>query len=121
MLQCLYSVKPGVATLLDVSRTTFEGCTEGMELLVAHYRETLDLPDLKLTYSQKRGYYLTLPIAQKASSHTQDAAAAAAPAAAAALSRYCYRVRCLRGELASLDPCPCFTMRPFVWRAHGHV
>ena len=37
-----------------------------MEALVASYAEGLNLTDLKLAYTDRRGYHLTLPAAQRA-------------------------------------------------------
>lgn len=64
-LACLFAVKKGASRVLDVLRQTLMETTQDMDRLVCHYRDELQLDDLKLLYSERRGYHITLPVAHK--------------------------------------------------------
>ena len=65
MLEALFAVKSGVSSFLDVTRTTLDESTMDMHRLVASYSESLGLTDLRLDYTDRRGYHFKLPASQK--------------------------------------------------------
>ena len=65
MLECIFAVKEKVCSFLDVTRQTLHDSTADMDALVASYTEKLALTDLKLAYTDRRGYHLTLPAGQR--------------------------------------------------------
>ena len=65
MLECLFAVKPKVCSFLDVTRQTLGDSNNDMDRLVAGYVDTHALTDLKLVYTDRRGYHLTLPASQR--------------------------------------------------------
>ena len=65
LLQCLFSVRPGVKNTLDVCRQTLGESTQEMEGLLATYQSELSMPDLRLTFNSRRGYHFQLPAAQR--------------------------------------------------------
>ena len=65
LLQCLFSVRPGVKNTLDVCRQTLGESTQEMEGLLATYQNELSMPDLKLAFNARRGYHFQLPAAQR--------------------------------------------------------
>ena len=65
LLQCLFSVKPGVKTTLDLCRQTLGESTQEMERLLESYHAALSLTELRLNYNQRRGYHFVLPASQR--------------------------------------------------------
>ena len=65
MLECLFAVRPKVCSFLDVTRQTLGDSTRDMDSLVASYADSLGLTDMKLVYTERRGYHLTLPASQR--------------------------------------------------------
>ncbi|KAF3772431.1 DNA mismatch repair protein [Nymphaea thermarum] len=60
--QC-FAVKPGVDGYLDVARRSFCDSSEAIHHLASKYRENFKLPDLKLLFNNRQGFYFS--IAQK--------------------------------------------------------
>ncbi|CAM6083505.1 unnamed protein product [Calypogeia fissa] len=56
------AVKSGVDGFLDVARTTFNNTSDAIHKLCSNYREELQLPKLRLLYSNRHGFYLSLPV-----------------------------------------------------------
>ena len=65
MFECLFAVRPKVCSFLDVTRQTLHESIHDMEELAVHYADELGLTDLKLVWTERRGYHLTLPVGQK--------------------------------------------------------
>jgi len=65
MLECLFAVRSKVCSFLDVQLATLEESYKDMEDLVAQYVEEFGLSELKLNYTDRRGYHLTLPASQR--------------------------------------------------------
>jgi DNA mismatch repair ATPase MutS len=65
LLQCLFSVKPGVKTTLDLCRQTLGESTQEMERLLQGYHAALSLTELRLNYNGRRGYHFVLPASQR--------------------------------------------------------
>ena len=66
MLECLFAIRSKVCSFIDVARVSLRDSTTEMELLTGEYAEQYGLTDLKLVWSERRGYHLTLPVAQRA-------------------------------------------------------
>ena len=65
LLQCLFSVKPGVKTTLDLCRQTLGESTQEMERLLESYHAALSLTELRFNYNGRRGYHFVLPASQR--------------------------------------------------------
>ncbi|KAL9242779.1 hypothetical protein vseg_016745 [Gypsophila vaccaria] len=58
--QC-FAVKAGIDGLLDVSRRTFCDTSEAIHKLANKYREDYKLPNLKLPFNNRQGFYFSIP------------------------------------------------------------
>uniref|UniRef100_A0A7C9AET0 DNA mismatch repair protein MutS clamp domain-containing protein n=1 Tax=Opuntia streptacantha TaxID=393608 RepID=A0A7C9AET0_OPUST len=58
--QC-FAVKAGIDGLLDVARRTFCDTSEAIHKLANKYREDFKLPNLKLPFNNRRGFYFSIP------------------------------------------------------------
>ncbi|KAK9668010.1 hypothetical protein RND81_13G028700 [Saponaria officinalis] len=58
--QC-FAVKAGIDGLLDVSRRTFCDTSEAIHKLANKYREEYKLPNLKLPFNNRQGFYFSVP------------------------------------------------------------
>ncbi|KAJ5068017.1 muts protein [Anaeramoeba ignava] len=61
--QICFAIKSGINGLLDVARKTYSETIEDIYKLVELYKEEYQIPNLKLLYTRKRGYYLSIPLA----------------------------------------------------------
>ncbi|KAH9563199.1 hypothetical protein CY35_05G112500 [Sphagnum magellanicum] len=59
--QC-FAIKPGTDGLLDVARQIFCATSEAIHELAKEYREQQNLPNLKMPFNDKRGYYISIPV-----------------------------------------------------------
>lgn len=60
MEQIAHSIRPSLNGMLDVARKTYHEADSDIQLLVEEYRQTFEMPNLRLLYSAKRGFYLSL-------------------------------------------------------------
>ncbi|XP_021767980.1 DNA mismatch repair protein MSH4-like [Chenopodium quinoa] len=58
--QC-FAVKAGIDGLLDVARRTFCDTSEAIHKLTNKYREDFKLPNLKLPFNNRQGFYFSIP------------------------------------------------------------
>ncbi|CAI0418039.1 unnamed protein product [Linum tenue] len=58
--QC-FAVKAGIDGLLDIARRTFCDTSEAIHNLANKYREEFGLPNLKLSFNNKQGFYFSIP------------------------------------------------------------
>ncbi|KAL2903071.1 DNA mismatch repair protein MSH4 [Bienertia sinuspersici] len=58
--QC-FAVKAGIDGLLDVARRTFCDTSEAIHKLTNKYREEFNLPNLKLPFNSRQGFYFSVP------------------------------------------------------------
>ncbi|GAB4835004.1 MutS protein msh4 [Ancistrocladus abbreviatus] len=58
--QC-FAVKAGIDGLLDIARSAFCDTSEAIHKLANTYREDFRLPNLKLPYNNRRGFYFSIP------------------------------------------------------------
>ncbi|XP_022154824.1 DNA mismatch repair protein MSH4 [Momordica charantia] len=58
--QC-FAVKAGIDGLLDIARRTFCDTSEAIHKLANKYREEYKLPNLKLPFNNRQGFYLSIP------------------------------------------------------------
>ncbi|XP_038907062.1 DNA mismatch repair protein MSH4 isoform X1 [Benincasa hispida] len=58
--QC-FAVKAGIDGLLDIARRTFCDTSEAIHNLANKYREEYKLPNLKLPFNNRQGFYLSIP------------------------------------------------------------
>ncbi|KAJ7520528.1 hypothetical protein O6H91_19G009400 [Diphasiastrum complanatum] len=58
--QC-FAVKAGFDGFLDIARKTFCDTSEAIHALAKKYREDLILPNLKMPFNSKRGFYMSIP------------------------------------------------------------
>ncbi|CAA7403609.1 unnamed protein product [Spirodela intermedia] len=59
--QC-FAVKSGIDGLLDVSRRTFCDTSEAIYNLANKYREEFKLPNLKIPFNNRQGFYFSIPL-----------------------------------------------------------
>ncbi|KAK8323640.1 hypothetical protein V6Z11_A12G250800 [Gossypium hirsutum] len=58
--QC-FAVKAGIDGLLDIARRSFCDTSEAIHNLANKYREEYKLPNLKLPFNNRRGFYFSIP------------------------------------------------------------
>ncbi|WCJ25871.1 DNA mismatch repair protein MSH4 [Euphorbia peplus] len=58
--QC-FAVKAGIDGLLDIARRTFCDTSEAIHNLANKYREQFSLPNLKLPFNNRQGFYFSIP------------------------------------------------------------
>ncbi|CAN1748276.1 DNA mismatch repair protein MSH4 [Linum perenne] len=58
--QC-FAVKAGIDGLLDIARRTFCDTSEAIHTLANKYREEFKLPNLKLPFNNRQGFYFSIP------------------------------------------------------------
>ncbi|XP_074303752.1 DNA mismatch repair protein MSH4-like [Silene latifolia] len=58
--QC-FAIKAGIDGLLDVSRRTFCDTSEAIHMLANKYREDYKLPNLKIPFNNRQGFYFSVP------------------------------------------------------------
>ncbi|KAF5193005.1 Dna mismatch repair protein muts [Thalictrum thalictroides] len=58
--QC-FAVKAGIDGLLDVARRSFCDSSEAIHNLANKYREEFQLPNLKIPFNNRQGFYLSIP------------------------------------------------------------
>ncbi|CAN0908447.1 DNA mismatch repair protein MSH4 [Linum grandiflorum] len=58
--QC-FAVKAGIDGLLDIARRTFCDTSEAIHNLANKYREEFKLPNLKLPFNSRQGFYFSIP------------------------------------------------------------
>ncbi|XP_048229690.1 DNA mismatch repair protein MSH4 isoform X2 [Ricinus communis] len=58
--QC-FAVKAGIDGLLDIARRTFCDTSEGIHNLANKYREEFKMPNLKLPFNSRQGFYFSIP------------------------------------------------------------
>ncbi|KAM3384356.1 hypothetical protein ACQJBY_008796 [Aegilops geniculata] len=58
--QC-FAIKPGIDGLLDVARRSFCDTSEAIHNLATKYREEFTLPNLKIPYNNRLGFYFIIP------------------------------------------------------------
>ncbi|XP_044487299.1 DNA mismatch repair protein MSH4 [Mangifera indica] len=58
--QC-FAVKAGIDGLLDIARRSFCDTSEAIHNLANTYREELKLPNLKLPFNNRQGFYFSIP------------------------------------------------------------
>ncbi|KAH9721212.1 DNA mismatch repair protein MSH4 [Citrus sinensis] len=58
--QC-FAIKAGIDGLLDIARRSFCDTSEAVHNLANKYREELKLPNLKLPFNNRQGFYLSIP------------------------------------------------------------
>ncbi|CBI37367.3 unnamed protein product, partial [Vitis vinifera] len=58
--QC-FAVKAGIDGLLDIARRSFCDTSEAIHNLANKYREDFKLPNLKLPFNNRQGFYFTIP------------------------------------------------------------
>ncbi|VVA28993.1 Hypothetical predicted protein [Prunus dulcis] len=58
--QC-FAVKAGIDGLLDIARRSFCDTSEAIHNLANKYREDFKLPNLKLPFNNRRGFYFSIP------------------------------------------------------------
>ncbi|MQL80267.1 hypothetical protein Taro_012708 [Colocasia esculenta] len=59
--QC-FAVKAGIDGLLDVARRTFCDTSEDIHDLANKYREVFNLPNLKIPFNSRQGFYFSIPL-----------------------------------------------------------
>ncbi|KAG8662281.1 hypothetical protein MANES_01G082400v8 [Manihot esculenta] len=59
--QC-FAVKAGIDGLLDIARRTFCDTSEAIHNLANKYREEFKLPNLKLPFNNRQGFYFSIPL-----------------------------------------------------------
>ncbi|KMZ57700.1 DNA mismatch repair protein mutS [Zostera marina] len=59
--QC-FAVKSGVDGLLDVARRAFCDTSEAIHNLAEKYRQEFHLPNLKIPFNNRKGFYFTIPL-----------------------------------------------------------
>uniref|UniRef100_N1QSN2 MutS protein-4-like protein n=1 Tax=Aegilops tauschii TaxID=37682 RepID=N1QSN2_AEGTA len=59
--QC-FAIKPGIDGLLDVARRSFCDTSEAIHNLATKYREEFTLPNLKIPYNNRLGFYFIIPL-----------------------------------------------------------
>lgn len=65
VLESLFAVRPEVNAFLGVARQTLTASVQEMERLVQGYAEELGVDDMRLVYSDRRGYHCTVPASAK--------------------------------------------------------
>ena len=60
----IYAVKHGQSRLLDVARQRYTEITDDIHELVPRYQELFLVPNLKVQFQTKRGYFLTTPFSE---------------------------------------------------------
>ncbi|XP_010055480.2 DNA mismatch repair protein MSH4 [Eucalyptus grandis] len=58
--QC-FAVKTGIDGLLDIARRSFCNTSEAIHNLATKYREEFKLPNLKLPFNNRQGFYFSIP------------------------------------------------------------
>ncbi|CAA0823128.1 DNA mismatch repair protein MSH4 [Striga hermonthica] len=58
--QC-FAVKAGIDGLLDIARRSFCDTSEAIHNLANKYREDFKLPNLKIPYNKRQGFYFSIP------------------------------------------------------------
>ncbi|XP_030513327.1 DNA mismatch repair protein MSH4 isoform X1 [Rhodamnia argentea] len=58
--QC-FAVKTGIDGLLDIARRSFCDTSEAIHNLATQYREEFKLPNLKLPFNNRQGFYFSIP------------------------------------------------------------
>ncbi|THU68772.1 hypothetical protein C4D60_Mb08t07370 [Musa balbisiana] len=58
--QC-FAIKSGIDGLLDVARRSFCDTSEAIHNLANKYREKFKLPNLKIPYNNRQGFYFSIP------------------------------------------------------------
>ncbi|KAF7126754.1 hypothetical protein RHSIM_Rhsim11G0009700 [Rhododendron simsii] len=58
--QC-FAVKAGIDGLLDIARRSFCDTSEAIHNLANKYREDFKLPNLKIPFNKRRGFYFSIP------------------------------------------------------------
>ena len=58
--QC-FALKKDMFPMLEIFRNEFTSSTEAVNQLANHIRQSYDLPDLTVSYTEQRGFYFTLP------------------------------------------------------------
>ncbi|KAL0312992.1 UNVERIFIED_CONTAM: DNA mismatch repair protein MSH4 [Sesamum radiatum] len=58
--QC-FAVKAGIDGLLDIARRSFCDTSEAIHNLANKYREDFKLPNLKIPYNNRQGFYFSIP------------------------------------------------------------
>ncbi|KAG8374707.1 hypothetical protein BUALT_Bualt10G0024000 [Buddleja alternifolia] len=58
--QC-FAVKAGIDGLLDIARRSFCDTSEAIHNLANKYREDFKLPNLKMPYNSRQGFYFSIP------------------------------------------------------------
>ena len=61
MTEHVFSVRGGVSGFLDLARKTFLDLTEGVHATADEYRRDFCLPEMKLQFTQKRGFWVVFP------------------------------------------------------------
>lgn len=56
------AVRPGINTLLDVTRQAFLNVTEDVYALAQSYAEEYDMGSIKVAWSAKRGYHISVKV-----------------------------------------------------------
>ncbi|KNA15837.1 hypothetical protein SOVF_094700 [Spinacia oleracea] len=56
-----FAVKAGIDGLLDVARRTFCDTSEAIHKFTNTYREGFSLPNLKLLFNNRQGFYFSIP------------------------------------------------------------
>ncbi|KAI3468970.1 hypothetical protein Pfo_025633 [Paulownia fortunei] len=59
--QC-FAVKAGIDGLLDIARRSFCDSSEAIYNLASKYREDFKLPNLKIPYNNRQGFYFSIPL-----------------------------------------------------------
>eukprot|EP00268_Persea_americana_P004099 TRINITY_DN11297_c0_g1_i12.p1 TRINITY_DN11297_c0_g1~~TRINITY_DN11297_c0_g1_i12.p1 ORF type:complete len:248 (+),score=42.53 TRINITY_DN11297_c0_g1_i12:73-816(+) len=59
-IQC-FAVKAGIDGLLDVARRSFCDTSEAIHTLATKYREEFKLPNLKMPFNKRQGFYFSIP------------------------------------------------------------
>ncbi|XP_010933638.1 DNA mismatch repair protein MSH4 [Elaeis guineensis] len=59
--QC-FAIKAGIDGLLDVARRSFCDMSEAIHNLANKYREEFKLPNLKIPYNNRQGFYFSIPL-----------------------------------------------------------
>ncbi|XP_078442828.1 MUTS-like protein 4 isoform X2 [Wolffia australiana] len=59
--QC-FAVKTGIDGLLDIARRVFCDTSEAIHNLAKKYREEFQLPNLKIPYNSRQGFYFSIPL-----------------------------------------------------------
>jgi len=106
MTEHVFSVRGGVSGFLDLARKTFLDLTEGVHAAVDEYRREFGLPEIKLQYSQKRGFWVVFPKRHQFDVLQRDAPGKFVELSSAGVTRSKARagaVHCSTAELGSFN------------------